>query len=82
MVHRVAAGPPHLHARHDRLVVVDELQHAGVRERHVIIQQVAGAVTGVRMRRVFPLAASDDILRRGKRGRRRPSGPRIVNPPA
>ena len=32
---RVAAGAPHPHAGHDRRVVVDEVQHAGVGERHV-----------------------------------------------
>ena len=62
----MAAGPPYPHARHDRQIVVHELQHAGLGERHVIIQQVAGARPGARVDRVLPLAAPDDVLRAGK----------------
>src|SRR6266542_3826442 len=33
MVRRVPTGPSHLHARHDRHIVVHQLEHAGVSER-------------------------------------------------
>ena len=75
VVHGVAAGPAHFHARHDRLVIVHELQHAGVRERHVIIQQIARAVAFVRMRRIFPFAPARPHIARAETaaagGRRR-----------
>ena len=61
----------HPHARHDRLVIVDQLQHAGLGERHEVVRQVAGAVALVRMRRVLPLAAADDVAGARERGRKR-----------
>ena len=66
VMHRVAACPPHLDARHDRLVVVHQLQDAGLGQRHVIVRQVAGPIALVRMRRVLPFAAPDDVLRARK----------------
>ena len=83
MMRRVPAGPPHPHARHDRLIVVDQLQHAGLGERHVVVEQVAGARPHVRMRRVLPFAAPDDVLRaRESGGGARPFASRTVKPPA
>ena len=66
MVHAVSARALHAHAGHDRLVIVDELQDAGVGERDEVVGNVAGAIPLVRMRRVLPLTAPHDVLRARK----------------
>ena len=65
-MHGVTAGAPDLHARHDRLIVVHELEDARLRQRHVIIRQIARAIAFVRVRRILPLAAANHVLRAGK----------------
>ncbi len=55
-----------LHARHDRLIVVHELEDARLRQRHVIIRQIARAIALVRVRRILPLAAANHVLRARK----------------
>ena len=72
MVQRVAAGPDDSHAGHDRRIVVHELQDARLRQRHVIIRQIARARPDVGVRRIVPLAAPDDVLRARKAGPQTP----------
>ncbi len=66
VMRRVSAGPLHPHARHDGLVVVDQVDDAGVRERHEVVGEVAGPVPVVRVGRIVPLPAPDDVPRARK----------------
>src|SRR5258706_14521881 len=66
MVHRVSARPAHANTRHDRLVVVHHLDHTSLEKRQEIVGQIARAIALVRVERVFPLAAPDDIARAWK----------------
>ncbi len=60
------AGTPHPHPRHDRRIVVDELQHMVVGQRLVVLGEVAASGPLVRVHRIVELAAPDHVLRAGK----------------
>src|SRR5580765_925771 len=66
MMCRVTAGPLHPHPRHDRHVIVHQLQHAGFGERPEVIRLISRRVLRMDVRRVFPFAAADDVLRARK----------------
>ena len=82
MMHVVTARAADTHARHDRLIVVHQVQDAGVGERHEVVRPVAGAIPLVRVRRILPFAAPHDVSGAGETGRTRPEASRVVNPPA
>src|SRR3954462_15893515 len=63
MVASVAAGAANADAWRDRVVSLDEVHDAGFEQRDVVLVEVAGAIALVGMRRVFPLAAADDVAR-------------------
>ena len=66
VMRRVTARALHPHARHDRLILVHQLQDAGLGQRQKLSGQIAGPVALVRVRRVLPFAATHDVARRGK----------------
>ena len=66
MVHRVAAGAPHANARRDLAVLVDQVQDAGLLQRHVVLGEIAGPVPLVGMTGVVPLPAPHAVARVGK----------------
>ena len=63
MVHGVTTRALHCDTWHDRSVFIHELEHTRLGERHEIVGQIARSVAFVRMRRVDPLSASDQVLR-------------------
>ena len=76
---RVSARPPHLHAGHDRRIVVHQLEDAGLGERQVIVRQVARPIALVRMVGIVPLSAADDVLGAGKTRSQRAVGVTFVD---
>ncbi len=63
MMHRVPAAALHLHARHDRLVIVHELENAGVGQGAEVVLPIARAVPLVGMGRILPFAAAHHVAR-------------------
>src|SRR5262245_31704683 len=62
VVRRVTGRSLHANPGHDRLVFVDQHQHARFSERDEIRRQIAGAIPLVRMRCVLPLAPPHHVL--------------------
>jgi hypothetical protein len=62
MVHRVAASASHPYSRHDGLIVIDELKHAGIGQRQEVFRQIARAIAIAGVGGISPLAATDDVL--------------------
>ena len=73
VMHRVTAGALDADAGQHLAVALDELEDAGLLERHEILRQIARAVPLVRVRRVFPLRPPDEIA-----GARKPRPQRIA----
>ena len=83
VMHRVAAGPPHPDARHDRLVVVHELEDAGLGERHVSCP-AGSSRDSARADASHPPTrrAARRTARAGSAAARAPPASRAVKPPA
>src|SRR6185436_20977394 len=61
MMLRVSAGAAHTDAGHDCLILVHELEPAGLGQRHVVVGTVVDARSIIQVSRVFPFASPGDV---------------------
>ncbi len=69
MVHGVTARAPHADPRQHFPILLDELHASRIQQRHVVLGEVARAIALVRVGRVLPLAATDEVpgIRKARR---------------
>src|SRR5437588_3568520 len=60
-MHGVAARPADADAGHDRLIFIHQFQNASFHQRHEVVLAIARTVPLVRVRRIFPLSATDHV---------------------